>query len=137
MSGPPDELATEGCRWLRFATEDLRLAERDLGDPEVVPRGACLHAQQAAEKAIKAALILLAIEPPTIHNLDALRRRLPDGWEARNRPSDLARLSGRARSRGPRGCPPRLGARCAPPERVSMTYRKKLIEIALPLEAIT
>jgi HEPN domain-containing protein len=58
MSAPPEEVEAEGRRWLRFATEDLDLAERDLEDARTVPRGACLHAQQAAEKSIKAALIL-------------------------------------------------------------------------------
>jgi len=93
MSAPPEEVEAEGRRWLRFATEDLDLAERDLEDARTVPRGACLHAQQAAEKSLEAALILLGIDPPAIHNLETLRRRLPDGWLAKSQPSDLSRLT--------------------------------------------
>jgi HEPN domain-containing protein len=53
MNGP--ELQSEARRWLRFAQEDLREAERLLASPDSVPRHLCWFAQQAAEKSLKAA----------------------------------------------------------------------------------
>jgi HEPN domain-containing protein len=44
-------------QWLAFAKADLRAARLLLSDAEVPARIACFHAQQAAEKAIKAVLI--------------------------------------------------------------------------------
>ena len=45
------------ARWLRWATEDLRLAEHMAADDDLVSRGACIWAHQAAQKAMKALLI--------------------------------------------------------------------------------
>ena len=36
------------------------------------PWACCFHAQQAAEKALKAVLVAQGVEPPSIHNLVAL-----------------------------------------------------------------
>jgi HEPN domain-containing protein len=63
---------------LRWADEDLALAEHTAADSEVVARGACVWAHQAAEKALKALLILRDIDPPKLHDLDRLAQRLPD-----------------------------------------------------------
>ena len=65
-------------RWLRWADEDLALAEHTAADADVVARGACVWAHQAAEKALKALLILRDIDPPKLHDLDRLAQRLPD-----------------------------------------------------------
>ena len=46
-----------------------------------------------AEKALKAALVLSTVEPPRTHDLEDLRRRLPEDWRVRRSPRDLARLS--------------------------------------------
>lgn len=43
-----------------------------------IPRHACWLAQQAAEKAIKAILVLLQIDFPRSHDLDRLRALLPN-----------------------------------------------------------
>jgi HEPN domain-containing protein len=90
MSGPEP---TEALRWLRFAAEDLAAAERllDLRDP--TPRHVCWFAQQAAEKALKAALVLEGIEFPLRHDLDALRNLLPAGWAVKEEHPDLAELT--------------------------------------------
>lgn len=64
-------------RWLRWADEDLALAEHTAADRDVVARGACVWAHQAAEKAIKALLIHHDIDPPKLHDLDRLAHRLP------------------------------------------------------------
>jgi HEPN domain-containing protein len=75
MSDP--ELLAEVGRWLRYAREDLLAAEVFV--EQEMARQACFHAQQAAEKAIKTALVFLQIEFPYRHDLDLLRNLLPDG----------------------------------------------------------
>ena len=90
MSEP--EAATEARRWLRYASEDLEIA----GQMERVPSGpryACWFSQQAAEKALKAALVLEGIEFPYTHDLPRLRNLLPDGWPEGLGPTVLARLT--------------------------------------------
>ncbi|MYH63056.1 MAG: HEPN domain-containing protein [Caldilineaceae bacterium SB0675_bin_29] len=51
----------------------------------------CWHSQQAAERALKAALVLEGIDFPFTHDLNALRNLLPDSWPVR---ADLAELTG-------------------------------------------
>jgi HEPN domain-containing protein len=46
------ELVDEARRWIRFATEDIDVAQRLLAVDESSPRHACFLAQQAAEKAL-------------------------------------------------------------------------------------
>jgi HEPN domain-containing protein len=94
MSDP--ELHAEVRRWLRFAREDLEAAENArsrmaAGSP--VPRHICWMAQQAAEKALKAALISLQIEFPFSHDLDLLRNLLPGNWKVTQSHPDLASLT--------------------------------------------
>lgn len=50
-------------------------------------------AQQAAEKALKAALVMLDIDPPRSHNLQLLVDMLPADWSVRAVRADLAKLS--------------------------------------------
>jgi HEPN domain-containing protein len=76
-SDPTDRLDL-ARRWLRWADEDLALAKHTAADPNVVARGACVWAHQAAEKAIKALLIFRDVDPPKLHDLDRLSQRLPD-----------------------------------------------------------
>jgi hypothetical protein len=45
--------------------------------------------QQAAEKALKAALISLDIDPPRVRNLELLADLLPEGWTVRSATQDL------------------------------------------------
>jgi HEPN domain-containing protein len=73
---PPDRSAL-ARRWLRWAQEDLVLAEHSAADVDLVPRGACVWAHQAAEKALKALLVHHNIDPPKLHDLDRLVQRLP------------------------------------------------------------
>ena len=87
-----DRLA-DTARWLRYAEEDLTTAETFLGHPHVPPRQSCWHAQQAAEKALKAALIFLQIDFRRTHNLNVLRDLLPDNWQLKTAPSDLGDLN--------------------------------------------
>lgn len=87
------ELVDEAHRWLRFATEDINAAQCSLATDGAPPRHACFHAQQAAEKALKAALVLERIDFPRQHDLDALRNLLPDAWSVRRTHPDLAQLT--------------------------------------------
>lgn len=89
----PDPVVREALRWLRFSKEDLNVAQRLLTGCPPTPRHVCWLSQQAAEKALKAALVLDGIEFPFTHDLDALRNLLPDGWSARAKHPDLAELT--------------------------------------------
>ena len=57
--------------WLRYARSDLELA-RVVRPDEVLFEGLCFHAQQAAEKALKAVLIAKGVPPPKTHNIRTL-----------------------------------------------------------------
>jgi len=93
MSATADELAAEAGRWLRFAAEDLKAAEALQSAPGVAARHVATLAQQAAEKAVKAGLVLLDIDPPRTHNLELLVDVLPNDWAVGRSSADLARLS--------------------------------------------
>ena len=90
---PPPDRTDIARRWLRWADEDLALAEHTAADPDVVARGACVWAHQAAEKALKALLILRDIDPPRLHDLDRLAQRLPDGEGGAFVPIELPELT--------------------------------------------
>ncbi len=62
--------------WLRYARSDLELA-RVVRPDEVLFEGLCFHAQQAAEKALKAVLIAKGVPPPKTHNIRTLLDLLP------------------------------------------------------------
>ena len=72
----PHELRARARRWLRWSQEDLALARGIAAEPELVPRGACAWAQQAAEKALKALLVDADIDPPKSHDLARLNAML-------------------------------------------------------------
>lgn len=74
------EAASEALRWLRSAREDLHIVRMALGEDPALTGPACFHSQQAAEKALKAALVLEGIEFPYVHDLTRLRNLLPDWW---------------------------------------------------------
>ena len=57
--------------WLRYARSDLELAGINRPE-EVLFEELCFHAQQAAEKALKAVLITKGISPPKTHNIRML-----------------------------------------------------------------
>ena len=65
------------CEWLDYAKSDLAMARIPLVPPMRL-ENLCFHAQQAAEKAIKAVLIQFGVEPPKIHDIRRLTERLPD-----------------------------------------------------------
>lgn len=65
--------------WLRRARSDLELAKLARSASSVLPEDACFHAQQCAEKALKALLLSISDDPPNIHAIDVLRDRLKVG----------------------------------------------------------
>lgn len=85
--------APEAERWLAYARSDLDAGYALLRNPDHYPRQVCFLAQQAAEKALKTALVLLEIEFPFTHDLDRLRDLLPEGWRVKSEHPDLADLT--------------------------------------------
>lgn len=63
---------SDPIEWLRFAQADLAASRLLLTDAELPFRLACFHAQQAAEKALKAALVRGAVEFRRTHDLVVL-----------------------------------------------------------------
>ena len=57
--------------WLRHANSDLEIA-RSAKSKRVLLEQLCFHAQQAAEKAIKAVLVSRGISVPKTHNIKLL-----------------------------------------------------------------
>jgi HEPN domain-containing protein len=58
--------------WLRHAESDLALANLALEREEILVEQVCFHAQQAAEKALKAVLIARQQRFPPLHDLEPL-----------------------------------------------------------------
>lgn len=87
----PEHLREVG-RWLRYAQDDLKVAELILEHGQV-PRAACFNAQQCAEKSIKAALVFLQLNFPKSHNLRQLCEMLPEGWRFGDDPTTLSGLT--------------------------------------------
>lgn len=94
----PDRRVGLVRRWLSKARTDLALAlvvlERG---PDMDPWACCFHAQQAAEKSLKAVLVARKVEPPFTHNLVALQALMPKDLDIATSATDLADLSASAR----------------------------------------
>lgn len=58
--------------WVRRARSDLALARLAPTAPEILYEDLCLHAQQAAEKAIKGVLVQRSVDFPKMHDLNRL-----------------------------------------------------------------
>ena len=86
-------LEEEALRWLEYGRSDLEAAEELMGKADSYPRQVCFLAQQAAEKSLKAALVVSAIPVPRTHDLDALCNLLPDRWSVKTQYPELAALS--------------------------------------------
>ena len=91
---PATDRLADTARWLRYAKEDLITAETLLKQPHTPPRQSCWCAQQSAEKALKAVLILLEIDFPRTHDLNVLRNLVPESWQLEAEHPDLAALTG-------------------------------------------
>jgi len=79
--------------WIRQPRTDLAMADLALASQQVGPDPACYHAQQAAEKALKAVLVFLQVQYPFTHDLDTIREHIPRGWGVRGEFRNLKRLS--------------------------------------------
>ncbi len=86
------ELFREVSRWLRYAREDLEIAQSII-DNEQAMRAACFHAQQCAEKAIKATYVFLQTGFRKTHDLELLCRNLPEGWDLSREPERFSWLT--------------------------------------------
>ena len=68
--------------WFAKVADDLRIARLALDDVPPVIDPACFHAQQAAEKALKALMAAIGLEVPRTHDVVALVKvlsgELPD-----------------------------------------------------------
>jgi HEPN domain-containing protein len=73
---PHDDLSRAAREWMRFAEADLAYAGVPLPEHGLYEQ-LCFHAQQAAEKAIKAVLVSLGIDFPKSHNIEFLLTLLP------------------------------------------------------------
>ena len=82
-------MAEHVAKWVRLARGDIS-ALRSLLDDELIQHAA-FWAQQAAEKAFKAALVDAGLQPPRIHDLRELSLLLPAGMD---RPLDDALVLG-------------------------------------------
>jgi len=58
--------------WLIHARSDLKIARAGRDMDDVLHEQVCFHAQQAAEKALKAVLLFRNIDFPLTHDLDEL-----------------------------------------------------------------
>jgi HEPN domain-containing protein len=94
----PDRRRALVRRWLSKARTDLTVALVVLEQgPDMDPWVCGFHAQQAAEKALKAVLVAQGAEPPFIHNLVALQALMPRDLELGTPVAELADLSAAAR----------------------------------------
>ena len=89
---PSSDAAGEATRWLAFARGDLESAAALL--PTATPwRNVAYLAQQAAEKAIKAAILLENAPFEMTHDLNAVAAQLPPGLGLPVSTADLAWLA--------------------------------------------
>jgi len=64
--------AGDAAEWLLHAESDLTYAKLGQAEPAILRNQVTFHAQQAAEKAFKAALVHAAVEFPKTHDLQTL-----------------------------------------------------------------
>lgn len=73
--GTPEE-------WLRYARADLAVCQVAMERTEISPEIACFHAQQCAEKSLKALLLTKQIQFPRTHVIEFLLDLLSDAGVA-------------------------------------------------------
>jgi HEPN domain-containing protein len=90
----PDPAAAVAAEWIAKAENDLLTATHTLTlGPRAPTDTVCFHAQQCAEKYLKALLTLRRTDFPKTHDLEALTARLKNGPRPVLRADDLARLT--------------------------------------------
>ncbi|MFP3901359.1 MAG: HEPN domain-containing protein [Acidimicrobiia bacterium] len=90
-SATPSE--PDARQWLAKAQDDLTVAQMVRDSSLGVRWAACFHAQQAAEKALKALLVARGIDFPKSHALDVLAGLLEEADQERFERSALVELS--------------------------------------------
>lgn len=75
---PPEGVPLAAFRYLEQAESDLAYARLGSGQEGIRPELVCFHAQQAAEKALKAVLLAQPVKPPFIHDIGVLLGRLEE-----------------------------------------------------------
>ena len=89
-----DSDPTEPQRWLRYAEDELQLATMPSAPSSIAAvRESCWHSQQAAEKAIKALLLLTTGRFERSHQLNELADLLPEPWLGQIPRQGLLRLN--------------------------------------------
>lgn len=73
MTGPREELADRARQWMEYAEADLRGARHLMTMPDCPNWMVAYHAEQAAEKALKAFLVHKEVDFPPTHNITMLR----------------------------------------------------------------
>lgn len=86
MTDPTPSRSQQPAEWLRHAHADLALAEAP-PPPGVLIQLLCFHAQQAAEKALKAVILSLTQSEPAFSH--SLRRLIRDAEQAGSPPVPL------------------------------------------------
>ena len=77
---PPERFPADDPReWINRAKSNLAMAKIRI--PDAYPEDLCFHAQQAAEKAIKAVMIKRGIDFPYVHDLARLLSLLKESDE--------------------------------------------------------
>ena len=89
-----DRLA-DTARWLRYAEEDLTIAEILLKQLHLPPRQAYWYAQQTIEKALKAVLTFGQIDFPRTDDLNILWNLVPESWQFKTVQSGIVDLTER------------------------------------------
>ena len=79
FTGVRTQTLPDVSRWILFAEADMRAAQLLSLDSDIPGRIACFHAQQAAEKALKALLVANDISFRKTHDLVVLVGLLPSG----------------------------------------------------------
>lgn len=79
--------------WLSVIDDDLRQVVNNLDGPRPSPTGAAYHCQQAAEKLVKALLVLLDQDFPRTHDIAALIGLIPPHHPLRNELTHFRQLT--------------------------------------------
>lgn len=88
------EVAEIVSRWMRKGDNDLRAMERLLASGEGCPYDiVCYHAEQAAERYLKALLTALGVAAPLVHDVEFYHNALPPDRRTALPASDLNYLS--------------------------------------------
>ncbi len=90
---PSPEFVEEAARWLGYAQGDLITAKSNRADPSVPNRNAAYMAQQGAEKAVKAVVLLENKPFPEVHDIDTIAPFVPDDFTNPVSTTDLSWLS--------------------------------------------